>query len=176
MSKEKRCEDIMQVLLHSTEAVSATSLAKQFHVSRQVIVQDIALLRARKIPILATARGYVLPSDPSFTRVIEVQHNDQQIEEELTTIVDLGGKIIDVFIKHISYGTISANLSIKSRLDIQLFLEVISKGESRPLKNLTAEHHFHTISADNNEVLDLIEQALDDKGYLIHSKGQGEYV
>ncbi|MFV0393753.1 MAG: transcription repressor NadR [Coprobacillaceae bacterium] len=167
MTKEERCKAILQTLSISEEAISATTLAKKFGVSRQVIVQDISLLRAKNIPIIAMARGYILNIEKECQRIIEVRHNDKQIEDELTTIVDLGGKIIDVFVKHQSYGTISADLAVKSRHDVQKFLMDMKEGKSSPLKNLTDEHHYHTIAADSEEILDLIEKELSNKGYLI---------
>lgn len=167
MLKEERCSAILQILSTSDKIVSATALAKHFSVSRQIIVQDIALLRAKNIPIIATARGYMLPANQIFQRVIEVLHNDQNIEDELTTIVDLGGQIIDVFVKHRSYGVITVTLLIKSRRDVQKFLQDMASGKSRPLKNLTAEHHFHTIQAESNEILDDIVEELQRKGYIV---------
>lgn len=171
MLKQERLEAIIKVLVSSNKPVSATSLAKQFYVSRQVIVQDISLLRAKEFPILATARGYVMPSETRFQRVMEVRHTDQQIEDELQMIVDLGGDVLDVFVKHQSYGVLSVDISIKSRLDIQRFLKELKGGKSKPLKNLTSEHHYHTIQAESNEILDVIEEELKRKGYLITNKG-----
>jgi transcriptional regulator of NAD metabolism len=167
MLKEERCTAILQRLSTSSKAISATSLAKEFSVSRQVIVQDIALLRAKNITIIATARGYLLPTNQTFQREIEVFHTDEGIGDELTTIVDLGGQIIDVFVKHRSYGRIRVELMIKSRRDVQKFLEDMASGKSRPLKHLTAECHFHTIQAESNEILDDIVKELQYKGYIL---------
>ena len=43
---EERREHIIQLLTQTKKPISGTELARQMKVSRQVIVQDIALLRA----------------------------------------------------------------------------------------------------------------------------------
>ena len=98
MSGEERRGKIIQALKNSDKAVSATTLAKEFDVSRQVIVQDVALLRANGKNIFSTNRGYLIQEDEETTRVFKVQHEDDEVEKELTTIVDLGGTVEDVFV------------------------------------------------------------------------------
>ena len=56
----KRRDGILSLLEESDTPLSGTELAHRFKVSRQVIVQDIALLRAEDKKILSTYRGYVL--------------------------------------------------------------------------------------------------------------------
>ena len=57
---QARRQAVNQVLEEAGGPVSATALAKQFSVSRQIIVGDVALLRAAGEESLATPRGYVL--------------------------------------------------------------------------------------------------------------------
>ena len=61
MQREKRKDNIIQKLQSTDSPVSASSLAKEFGVSRQIIVGDIAILRAEGHDISSTPRGYVLP-------------------------------------------------------------------------------------------------------------------
>ena len=166
MNGEKRRENIIKQLNESELPLSGLQLAKKFNVSRQVIVQDIALLRAEKYDVLSTNLGYMLRKACKPQRLFFVAHDDQSILDELYTIVDLGGVIIDVQIQHKVYGDFSAQLNIKSRKDAEKLVQNISLGTSIPLKNLTKDVHGHLVQADSKEDLDLIESELRKKGYL----------
>lgn len=166
MNGEERRERLFNYIRGLTEPVSANTLAVKYGVSRQVIVQDIALLKAGGSDILSTNRGYIMNYNAAFTRVIKVRHTDEEIEDELQTIVDLGGRITDVFVWHRAFGRVNAKLLIKSRRDIKQLLTDLSTGKSTPLKNITAGYHYHTVEADNIETLNEIEKALSDKNYL----------
>ena len=166
MNGDKRRESILEQLAESSLPISGLQLAKLLNVSRQVIVQDIALLRAEKHDILSTNTGYIIKKAVKPQRVFCVAHSDDCILDELYTIVDLGGRVLDVQVKHKAYGDFSAKLNIKSRKDANALVEKISLGESIPLKNLTQNIHFHLVEADTVDDLDSIENALRCKGYL----------
>ena len=166
MSGEERRGKIIQALKNSDKAVSATTLAKEFDVSRQVIVQDVALLRANGKNIFSTNRGYLIQEDEETTRVFKVQHEDDEVEKELTTIVDLGGTVEDVFVYHKVYGALRAEMNIKSRMDIRNYMEEIRSGKSSLLKNVTSGYHYHTVRAERVEILDMIQEELQKKGLL----------
>ena len=166
-SGEARRNQLLQILSKSKHPISGTTLAKHLNVSRQIIVQDIALLRANGTEIFSASRGYLLPkTNQNVSRILKVYHSDDETEEEMTLIVDLGGKIQDVFIYHKVYGVIRADMNIRSRKDIQKFMESILSGKSSLLKNVTAGYHYHTIFAEDEETLDLIQEQLDKKGML----------
>lgn len=167
MNGEQRRQEILTALQNKKSPLSGGQLAKKFHVSRQVIVQDIALLRAANYDIFSTNRGYLLNEMFGITKVFKVSHTDEQIEEELNTIVDLGGEIIDVFVYHKVYGKIQGSLFIQSRRNVKEFMEGIHSGKSSPLKNITSNYHYHTIKADSEETLHLIETTLNKKGFLL---------
>ena len=166
MSGEERRGKIIQALKNSDKAASATTLAKEFDVSRQVIVQDVALLRANGKNIFSTNRGYLIQEDEETTRVFKVQHEDDEVEKELTTIVDLGGTVEDVFVYHKVYGVLRAEMNIKSRMDIRNYMEEIRSGKSSLLKNVTSGYHYHTVRAERVEILDMIQEELQKKGLL----------
>ena len=166
MSGEERRGKIIQALKNSDKAVSATTLAKEFDVSRQVIVQDVALLRANGKNIFSTNRGYLIQEDEETTRVFKVQHEDDEVEKELTTIVDLGGTVEDVFVYHKVYGVLRAEMNIKSRMDIRNYMEEIRSGKSSLLKNVTSGYQYHTVRAERVEILDMIQEELQKKGLL----------
>ena len=47
------------------------------------------------------------------------------------------------------------------------FMENIRLGKSSPLKNITSNYHYHTVEAENEEILDSVEEVLREKGYLV---------
>lgn len=169
ISAEKRREELLQLLKYSVKPMSGSTLAKHFGVSRQVIVQDIALLRAVDKNILSTAKGYLLYQEEEglFRRVFPVTHTNEEIQDELFTFVDNGGKVLDVIVEHKIYGSIAVDLILKNRLDVKEFVEKLSKNKTTPLMELTDGFHFHTVEADSEKELDCIEKELKQKGYLI---------
>ena len=93
-------------------------------------------------------------------------HSDDEVEEELSTIVDAGGHVRDVFVYHKVYGVLRADMNIKSRRDIKNYLDEINSGKSSLLKNVTSGYHYHTILADSEDILDVIQDELQQKGFL----------
>ena len=165
MNGETRRKEILKRLHDASAPVSASHLAAELGVSRQVIVQDIALLRATGSVISALSRGYVLENSGKCQRVFKVCHSDEDVETEMNLIVDAGGTIEDVFVYHKAYGTVRAPMNIKSRLHVQKFIAETTCGKSSLLKNITSGYHYHTVSADSEETLDHIEQCLRDSGF-----------
>lgn len=162
---------IVSYLQRQTAPVSGTELAKQFGVSRQSIVQDIALLRAENQNIVSTNKGYVIYQHPQkkrgdFTDVITVNHSADQTLEEMYSIVDYGGTMLDVFIDHDLYSQIRVDLVINDREDAEEFCEKMKLSKSKPLKELTEGHHYHTIAAPSKKALELIRGELQEKGIL----------
>ena len=168
MTGEERRNRIVDILMAASAPVSGQALATELDVSRQVIVQDIALLRTSGRVIASTNRGYVLDggtaADP--VRLVKVKHTQDQIEDELNRVVDLGGCVMDVMVNHRTYGPITAPLDIKSRRDVRHFLDDLAAGISAPLSTVTDGYHFHHISAESDEILDEIVADLDAAGYI----------
>ena len=169
MTGQERRDAMIEMIRNSEKPVSGTALAKEFAVSRQVIVQDIALIRAAGHEVLSTHRGYLLGHKGAVTRIFKVSHTDEEIADELNLIVDLGGKVQDVQVNHKVYGRMKADLGIHSRKQVQDFVEEIRSGKSSPLKNITSNYHYHTVEADSEEVLDLIGEELNERGYLVNN-------
>ena len=166
---------IIAYLQRQTTPVSGTELAKQFGVSRQSIVQDIALLKAENRNIVSTNKGYVLNHHPQekrkgFTDVITVNHTAEQTLEEMCSIVDYGGAMLDVFIDHDLYSQIRVELVIDDREDAEEFCEKMKQSKSKPLKELTEGYHYHTITAPSKKVLELIKEELREKGILVNQQ------
>ncbi len=171
MENEKRRASILKLLGHSASPITGTQLASELNVSRQIIVQDVAILRASGEQILATPRGYLLySSEDDGKRVratIACRHSRDEIGKELGMIVDLGGTVIDVFIEHPVYGELQGNLMISSRRDVEQFVKKLSTTRSSPLLTLTGGVHLHTVEAPSQDVLDEILSVLDQAGYLV---------
>lgn len=167
MTGTERRTKIVELIQNSEKPLSGTALAKQCDVSRQVIVQDIALIRASGYDIISTNRGYIIQEPLVRERVFRVNHTDEQLEEELYSIIDLGGTVVNVMVNHRVYGHMEAELRINSRRKVEAFMEDIRSGKSSPLKNITSNYHYHKVAADSEETLDLIEDALRQKHFLV---------
>lgn len=171
MEGKERREAILGILSTKDETFTGTVLAKKFSVSRQVIVQDIALLRAQGMQILSTSEGYRFYElkKETFKRAFMVKHDITQIEEELNAIVDLEGNVLNVVVTHPVYGEISADMMIGSRRSVKKFMAKLKEHNFVPLMQLTGGEHLHIVEAVSEELLDEIESELDKKNFLIRS-------
>ncbi len=167
MKAEKRREEIVSILLEEGRAVSGGELSDRLSASRQIIVQDIAVLRASGYEILSTHSGYVIEKHPLCERVFKVRHTSEETYDELTTIVKLGGTIVNVYVWHKVYGKIEGKLNVFSHRGIDQLMEGIKSGKSTELMNVTSGYHYHTVRADSEAILDKIEAELDEKGYIV---------
>ena len=166
MKVSERRKSIVNLLLASKKPISGGELSEQFNVSRQIIVQDITVLKGLGYEILSTHNGYVMQKSPFVERVFKLKHTTEQTEDELTTIVDLGGTVVDVFVWHKVYGRIAATLNIFSKLHVKQFLEGVRTGKSSELMNITGGYHYHTVRAESESILDKIGEVLKLKGYI----------
>ncbi|WP_294359946.1 transcription repressor NadR [uncultured Senegalimassilia sp.] len=184
---EARRASLLDALRSADAPVSGGQLANALNVSRQIIVQDIALLREAGANIVATTKGYVLAdaaqtSTQTMTqnaaeqpavhlldepaRTFKLHHEVEQTREELQTIVALGGHVHNVSISHRAYGRITAPLEVANQADIERFINDIESGKSSPLSTATSGYHYHLVSAPSDEALEAIGRALADKGFL----------
>ncbi len=167
MTASERRDAIFSKLQTATKALSATALAKEFSVTRQVIVGDIALLRAAGCSIDATPRGYVIPQSRGLVRRLACVHNAADTEAELNAMVDCGCTVIDVTVEHAVYGQLTAPLQLSSRYDVQQFIRRMNSAEARPLSSLTEGIHLHTLSCPGEEVFAHLAQQLREMGFLV---------
>lgn len=166
MKAAERRKEMIMFLMAQKAAVSGSELSEKFGVSRQIIVQDISVLKAAGFGILSTHYGYIVQETPFVSREIKVYHTTEQTEDELNCIINLGGTVVDVFVWHKVYGKISADLNIFSSLQVKQFIEGVRSGKSTELMNITGGYHYHTVRADNEKVMNAIVKALEEKGYL----------
>ena len=162
MNTSQRRIEILKILRETQVPVAARTLAAQFGVSRQVIVQDMAVIRASTPGILSTTRGYVLQQDEdvAYTREFKVRHGQEQAAQELNLIVDCGGRVKNISISHRVYGRVSAEM------DVNEFVQAISSSRSTVLSSATSGYHYHLVEASSEERLDLIGEQLEKAGFL----------
>ena len=166
MKAAERRNAIVNLLLSEQDAVSGGTLSERFGVSRQIIVQDITVLKGSGYDILSTHSGYIMQKSPLKERVLKLHHTTEQTEDELSLIVALGGTVVDVFVWHRVYGKVEVKLNIFSNLQVKQFIEGVRTGKSSELMNITGGYHYHTIRAESEEILDRIEHALKGRGYI----------
>ncbi len=167
MKAEKRRAEIAAILLKENKAVSGGELSERLSVSRQIIVQDIAVLKASGYDILSTHSGYVVKKSPLCERCFKVRHTSAETEDELTRIVSLGGTVVNVFVWHKVYGRLEGQLNIFSKRGIDQFIEGTKSGKSTELMHVTSGYHYHTVRADSEATLDRIAEELDLAGYIV---------
>ena len=170
MTAEQRRQEILTLLEQTDTPLSAAALAHRFSVSRQIVVQDVALLRTGGSMIFATPEGYVMPNVAGkvVRRVIATKHTtNAQMRDELETVVDLGGTMVDVSIEHPVYGEMTAPLRLSSRAGVEVFMRHFESGETSPISQLTGGVHLHTVEAPDEQTMERILTALREKGYLV---------
>jgi len=170
MDNTERRKIILDKLMRSKEPIRGIDLARVFDISRQVIVQDIALLRAQGEDIIATPQGYMIPfkKDDKIKKRIACKHKGYNaMEEELQIMVDHGATIIDVIVEHPLYGEITGMLNIGHKKDLDDFMNKITGKKAEPLSTLTEGIHIHTVEIENEKNFKEMERALNEKGYLI---------
>lgn len=158
MNSAERRNRLINILEKSRNPIKGNELSKDLSVSRQVIVQDIALIRAKGFYIIATPQGYIMNNQGKVIESIlcKNHNNDSEIYEELETIVDMGATIKDVIINHPTYGEIKAELNISSKRDILAFMEQVKNNQFKQLSSLSLGNHIHRIEASSQNIIDEI--------------------
>lgn len=168
MNAAERREAMLELLRSAQKPVSATALAQHFSVSRQIIVGDIALLRARGEDVASTPRGYVLPRPHAgLVRSLVCRHTAGELEQELCLMVDNGCAVVDVAVEHPVYGQLSGRLEISSRYDISEFIRRVNEEDAKPLSVLTDGVHLHTLICPDEAAFRRVCAALDQSGFLV---------
>ena len=166
MTAAQRRSAIYRQLTHADAPISATALAQQFSVTRQVVVGDIALLRAEGHSIIATYRGYIIPADSGLIRTIACVHSPQDTQKELFAMVDCGCTVIDVIVEHPVYGQLTAPLALSSRYDVEQFIKRMQDSHAQPISALTGGVHLHTLSCPSEDAFSYLKTSLQAMGML----------
>lgn len=168
MNSKERRYFILAKLMSYNEPQKGHNLSTEIGVTRQIIVKDIAILRAEGKNIIATPEGYLIPKNqrPKVKKILATSHDTDRIEEELQIIVKYGGVIEDVIVEHPVYGEIRGMLMIKTLNDIQNFMIRFKNEKAEPLSKLTGGIHLHTIEADSEDIINKITSELNEKKFL----------
>lgn len=171
---EERRDLILNWLKTSNRPITGSELAERANVSRQVIVGDITLLKARNEPIIASSQGYLYLIHPStvkiYERTVACFHPPERTEEELFLLVDLGVTVKDVKIEHPVYGDLTASIMVSNRKEVKQFMEKIKTTNASYLSELTDGYHLHTITATSEEILSEAEEAMKKANFLIDQR------
>ena len=168
MDSAERREAILELLRGASGPVSATALAKRFSVSRQVVVGDVALLRASGADVAATPRGYLIPrAEGGAVCTVVCRHRGEDLERELELVVDQGCTVVDVIVEHPVYGQLTGDLHVSSRYDVRQFAQRVADAGAAPLSALTGGVHLHTLRGPDVAALDRARAALDAAGFLV---------
>ncbi len=173
MNAEQRRSQILACLEQTNEAVSATTLAGKFRVSRQIIVGDVAILRAAGKDIVATPRGYFLQSRQEKNGVfhmIACLHEGKRMEEELNICVDHGCTVVDVVVEHPVYGQLEGRLDVSNRYEVKRFVKRVEEQSAHALSELTDGVHLHTLKCPDEEAFIRVKAALSAAGFLYEGK------
>jgi len=166
---EERREWLLNYLKNSSGPVTGTALAKKTNVSRQVIVGDMTLLKARNEPIIATSQGYLYMragSQSLVERIIACQHDPSQAEQEMNIIVDHGVTVKNVIVEHPVYGDLTASIMVSNRKEVQAFLKSIRNTNASLLSELTSGLHLHILTAADEQMILNAKKALNKAGIL----------
>lgn len=167
MDAQTRRQHIARRLRESAGPLSAAALARELSVSRQIIVGDVALLRAGGLDITATPRGYVLPGPPAgVVCTYACRHRADQMEAELNAMVDQGCTVLDVIVEHPIYGQLTGPLRLSSRYDVAQFVARCRQEAAAPLSQLTEGVHLHTVLCPDDGASRRVREALERLGFL----------
>ena len=168
MDAQHRRTQIARRLEQAAAPISAAVLAQELSVSRQIIVGDVALLRAGGLDIAATPRGYVLArQSPGLTHTLACRHRPDEMESELNAIVDQGCTVLDVIVEHPIYGQLTGPLHISSRYEVSQFVSRCREQSAAPLSLLTEGIHLHTVVCPDEDSFQRVRLALKELGILL---------
>ena len=170
MQAEERRKQILEFLGSSSGPVSAGRLSKAFRVSRQIIMGDVAILRASGIDITATPKGYILTgSSEGVLHRIPCRHRAEEMKKELQIMVDNGCLVKDVIVEHPVYGELSGQLNLSTRHDVDEFMVRVRKKDAAPLSDLTGGIHLHTVLFPDEETYQRVLKSLREAGFLFEN-------
>ena len=166
ITQEERRAQIVTLLNAATSPLTGAQLSATLGVTRQIIVGDVAVLRARGER--ACGRVQKPHAQAAHHCTIAVRHGSDNttLAHELNMIVDLGGTVLDVTVEHPLYGELTANLQLSSRAEVADFIERMQELQGEPLSVLTGGYHLHRIETPTGETMGVIRDALRKAGYL----------
>ncbi|MEK6267626.1 MAG: transcription repressor NadR [Planococcus sp. (in: firmicutes)] len=167
---EQRRQFLLEKIKTSNTPMTGSDLASLANVSRQVIVGDMTLLKAKGEPIIATSQGYLYLAERTTekaNRRIACRHQADETERELILLVEAGVTVKDVSIEHPVYGELTAGVHVSNVQEVEAFMKRIRDTGASYLLELTDGTHLHTITAPDNATLDQAVSAMRESGFLL---------
>ena len=167
---EQRRQFLLEKIKTSTQPLTGGELAALTSVSRQVIVGDMTLLKAKGEPIIATSQGYLYLADRATeeaSRRIACHHQANETERELKLLVESGVTVKDVSIEHPVYGELTTGIHVSNIQEVEAFMKRVRETGASYLLELTDGTHLHTITAPDNATLEKAVQAMRENGFLL---------
>lgn len=165
MKKQERLKKILNILSTSKNSIPGQQLAERFGVTRQVIVKDIAILKAQGYDIQSSPKGYSMNKNNRLIKLIAVKHTPEQIEDELKTIVNCGGRVIDVTVEHPVYGELSGKIDVDTIEEVEYFIAKLKT--SKPLSIINNGVHLHRIEVESEDQFNCIKRELKRRKILL---------
>ena len=170
-ASEARRKELLGTLRRSADPVTGAELSSNLGVSRQAIVNDVAILRAAGEPIVGSPQGYLLAERASSNgqpnAIIACKHGREGARRELEILVEHGITVVDVVVEHALYGEVRANLMISSRADVERYAGRLLNKDAPPLSSLTGGVHLHHLRAPTPDALEAAERSLRAEGFLL---------
>jgi len=166
---EERRAHIVAILREGHGPTTGAELSTALGVSRQAIVNDIAILRASGEPIHGSPRGYFLGAAPGdgTTAALACVHDREASRDELEILVDRGITVLNVVVEHELYGEVQASMMVASRADVDRYMDALTSSDSKPLSSLTSGVHVHHVRAPSPDALEAAKRELAERGYLL---------
>jgi transcriptional regulator of NAD metabolism len=168
-----RRDKIVTMLREGRRSITGSELAEHFGVSRQAIVNDMAIIRAGGAAISGSPLGYRWDGDAPPEGVfatLACKHDREGAQKELEVLVAHGCTVLDVVIEHELYGEIRANLMVASHRDVERYGEAMLTSDAQPLSSLTGGVHVHHVRAPGAVALESARRDLALLGCLLEDR------
>jgi transcriptional regulator of NAD metabolism len=170
-ASEARRRRLEACIREAGRPIRGTELAKRLGVSRQAVVQDIAVLRAKGSPIRSSPRGYLwegsTQSGIAVRAQLAVRHTPEEASVELHALVDAGVRVVDVIVEHPLYGELRGYLDLATHEEVDIWLEEVHRHRASLLSTLTGGVHLHTLEARDAQGIARARQRLEALGFLL---------
>lgn len=167
MLVNERRQLILNLIKEADSPIKAGDIAEQCLVTRQVIVNDISILRAEGNGITSTSKGYTIEKTTKNLYVIECDHSEKDILEELYIIADCGCGVLNVIVEHDVYGEIIGNIEVFNRFEADEFYNKFKNSKTVSLSALTNNRHMHTLSCPSEKRFEEVKKRLVESGFIV---------
>jgi transcriptional regulator of NAD metabolism len=164
-----RRQRVLELLREARRSITGSELSASLGVSRQAIVNDMAILRAAGEPIGGSPQGYRWRGEQmsGVFATLACRHDREGCQKELETLVAHGVAVLDVVVDHQLYGEVRADMNVWTHRDVQRYMEVLHTSPVEPLSALTGGVHAHHVRAPDDVALGSARSDLALLGFLL---------